>query len=75
MNSPISYAGSGINWEFLYKVEYQDDLILVLLYIGRFHKYDYARQWTKPIEAYIEIIGDIAIVNDKRLLVEIKQPC
>jgi len=52
------YADSGINWEFLYEILYEDDEILVLKDLGRYHKYDQDRMWTKPIKAYIRVERD-----------------
>lgn len=67
------YAETGINWEFVYEVVFEDDCILVLKDLGRFHRFDDDRMWTKPIDAYIEITGDFArMSNGARKLVEIQ---
>jgi len=66
------YARLGINWEFLYQVLYEDDDILVLKDLGRYHRFDTDRSWTKPIDAYIEFYGDYAHGNGWKKLVEVK---
>ena len=71
------YAESGINWKFLYEVEYEDDCILVLRDMGRYHRYDDERKFKGKIDKYIEIRGECAFVYDgknvKAKLVEIHQ--
>ena len=58
------YADSGINWEFLYKVEYEDDCILVLRDMGRYHKFEDERKFKGKIDKYIDIRGEYAFVYD-----------
>lgn len=58
------YADSGINWEFLYKVEYEDDCILILRDMGRYHKYDKERMFNGVIDKYINIRGEYAFIYD-----------
>lgn len=67
-------ADSGINWLFLYRVEYEDDCIVVLKDLGRFHKYDSDRTWKgEPIAEWVEIIGDyIQCPGKPRRLVEVR---
>lgn len=75
MNFPIYYAESGINWEFLYQVEYEDDDILILRDLGRYHKFDTDRMFTKPIEKYLDNITNasgLVYVGNKLKCVEIK---
>lgn len=68
------YADSGINWEFIYEIVFEDADILVLKDLGRYHKYDIDRMWTAPIKAYIEIRGDFAYCPDwGRKLVEVQK--
>ena len=52
---PTYYADSGINWIFVYEVIHEDDEILVMRDLGRFHKFDPERMWEKPIDQWIEI--------------------
>ena len=67
------YADNGINWEFLYAVEYEDDCILVLRDMGRFHKFDDDRMYKGKIDAYIEVGRDgWARTPTGRKLVEVK---
>jgi hypothetical protein len=68
----VVYAVSGINWEFLYEVEYEDELILVLRDMGRYHRYDESRMYKGPIAQYIEIIGEWAWLPGGRKLVEVR---
>lgn len=67
-------ADSGINWIFLYRVEYEDDCIIILTDLGRFHKLDEARTGEgEPITEWIEIIGDyIRTKGHPARLVEIR---
>lgn len=58
------YADSGINWEFLYEVEYEDDCILILRDMGRYHRYDKERMFNGTIDKYIDIRGEYAFVYD-----------
>ena len=66
------YATNGINGEFLHEVEYEDDCILVLREMGRFHRYDEDRMYKGDITQYIEIQGDWAWCRDGRKLVEVR---
>lgn len=69
------YATTGINWEFLYEVLYEDADILVLKDLGRFHRFDQDRMWTKPIDSYIELYAQsgMARVGDTLKLVEVQK--
>lgn len=58
------YAYSGINWEFLYEVEYEDDCILILRDMGRYHRHDKERMFSGVIDKYIDIDGEYAFVYD-----------
>lgn len=67
------YADTGINWIFVYRVEYEDDCILVLRDLGRYHKFDEDRSWGKPVDKWVEIVGNTwACIDGKLKLVEIK---
>lgn len=66
------YAESGINWEFVYEVLFEDDEILVLKDLGRYHRFDEDRMWTGPL-TYFEIHGDFAHCPDGRKLVEVQR--
>ncbi len=66
------YAQDGINWEFLYEVLHEDDDILVLKDLGRFHKFDEDRMWKRPIDAYFDIFGEFARIGGKMKLVEVQ---
>ncbi len=74
MNKVI-VAETGINWNFVYSVIYEDDLILVLKDLGRFHKFDSDRKFDEPINEWIEIFGEFAFVGKNRVkkLVEIER--
>lgn len=67
------YVDTGINWEFVYEVLYEDNEILVLKDLGRFHRFDKDRMWTKPIDKYIELSSEWARVAGKLKLVEIQK--
>lgn len=71
-STKIFYADSGINWIFVYEVEYEDDDILVLKDLGRFHKFDEDRKFKQPIAAWIEIGKDWVWIGIQRKLVEVK---
>lgn len=66
-------AMTGINWIFLYRVEYEDEAIVILKDLGRFHRWDEARSWNgEPITAYIDIINEYVRAPGKPLrLVEV----
>lgn len=65
------YADVGINWWFIYQVEYEDDLIIVLRDCGRVHKRDTER--LKPITAWIELRSNGFVdINGKRKLYELR---
>ena len=69
MGSHTFYAEVGINWWFVYQVEYEDDLIVVLRDCGRVHKRDAGL--LKPIAAWIELRSNgFADINGKRKLYE-----
>lgn len=64
------YAEIGINWWFVYQVEYEDDLIVVLRDCGRVHKRN--PELLKPITAWIEPRSDgFVYINGERKLYEI----
>ena len=68
-----TYADRGINWIFVYEVLYEDEEILILRDLGRFHKYDEDRTWKKPIDGWLEITGEYACSpNGKLKLVEVQ---
>lgn len=67
-----TYAMTGINWEFLYGVIYEDECILILKDLGRFHRFDADRMWTAPIDKYIDITNDYARVDNALKLVEVQ---
>lgn len=66
-------AMTGINWIFLYRVEYEDEAIVILKDLGRFPRWDEARPLDgEPIAAYIDIINEYIRVPGKPLrLVEV----
>lgn len=71
MGSHTFYAEVGINWWFVYQVEYEDDLIVVLRDCGRVHKRD--AELLKPIAAWIEPRSNGFVnINGKRKLYEIR---
>lgn len=71
MGSHTFYAEVGINWWFMYQVEYEDDLIVVLHDCGRVHKRD--AELLKPIAAWIELRSNGFVgINGKRKLYEIR---
>lgn len=71
MGSHTFYAEVGINWLFVYQVEYEDDLIVVLRDCGRVHKRD--AELLKPIAAWIELRSNGFVdSNGKRKLYEIR---
>ena len=71
MGSHTFYAEVGINWWFVYQVEYEDDLIVVLRDCGRVHKRD--AELLKPIAAWIELRSNGFVdINEKRKLYEIR---
>lgn len=71
MGSHTFYAEVGINWWFVYQVEYEDDLIVVLRDCGRVHKRD--AELLKPIAAWIELrSNEFVDINGKRKLYEIR---
>lgn len=71
MGSHTFYAEVGINWLFVYQVEYEDDLIVVLRDRGRVHKRD--AELLKPIAAWIELRSNGFVdINGKRKLYEIR---
>ncbi len=72
MLNPI-YATIGINWEFLYQVEYEDDCILVLKDLGRFHRWDDDRKYIGKIDKYIDIFTDYARVDGTLKLFEVNR--
>lgn len=48
------YAESGINWMFVYEVEYEDEDILVLVDKGRYHKFDDDRMFEGKVDKWID---------------------
>jgi hypothetical protein len=66
------YGDNGINWEHLYEVLCEEEEILVLRYMGRWHKYDKNQRYAGKVDKYIEIFDDIARVGGKVKLVEIQ---
>lgn len=64
----------GINWQHIYRVDYQDDEIIVLQSLGGYHRFDRDRMFDGEIAAYIDPVYDnkMARIGDKMLLVEIK---
>lgn len=71
MDSHTFYAEVGINWWFVYQVEYEDDLIVVLRDCGRVHKRD--AELLKPIAAWIDLRSNgFADINGKRKLYELR---
>lgn len=64
----------GINWQHIYRVDYQDDEIIVLQSFGRYHRFDRDRMFDGKIAGYIDPVYDnkVARIGDKMLLVEIK---
>lgn len=74
----MRYADSGINWIFVYEVEYEDEDILILRDLGRFHKFDQDRTYKGAIDGWVDITGDFVHVPVpgqtlmKRKLVEVK---
>ncbi len=64
----------GINWQHIYRVDYQDDEIIVLQSFGGYHRFDRDRMFDGKIEMYIDPVYDnkMARIGDKMLLVEIK---
>ena len=65
------YADCGINWIFVYAVLHEDDCIIILKDLGRFHKFDEDRKFDKKIDGWIEIRGDYVFINNTKKLVEI----
>ena len=64
------YAETGINWWFVYRVEYEDDLIVILRDYGRVHKRD--SQLLEPIAEWIELRRDgFVYINGEKKLYEI----
>jgi len=66
------YADTGINWIFVYEVIYEDDCILVLQDLGRWHKYDEDRSWKRPIDQWINLGQEYARCKDGMKLVEVR---
>lgn len=68
------YAYSGINWEFLFSVEYEDDDIIVLKDMGRYHRFDEDQMFKGTIDKYIDIFrqSEQARIDGKLKLMEIK---
>lgn len=65
------YADNGINWEFLYEVQYEDNEILILKDLGRFHKFDEDQMYKGKIDKYIELGHDYVRIDNKLKLVEV----
>ncbi len=65
------YADSNINWEFLYRVLFEDDDIIVLGDMGRWHKYDTDRMYTEKIDKYIELGQEYVRVDGKLKLFQL----
>ena len=64
------YAETGINWWFVYRVEYEDDLIVILRDYGRVHKRD--ARLLQPIAEWIELRSDgFVYINGAKKLYEI----
>lgn len=59
-------AESGINWIFVYEVDHEDESILVLKDLGRFHKFDEERKFKGQISEWIEICKDYVFVGSTR---------
>ena len=67
-------ADVGINWNFLYEVVYEDDLILVLKDLGGFHKFDEDRKFKGKVDEYFDFLGKSSVmIGGKSKLVEIKK--
>ncbi len=66
------YVSSGINWIFVYGVLYEDDCIVILKDLGRFHRYDEDRMFTGPIDGWVDFIGECIMIDDSLKLVEIQ---
>lgn len=60
------YAEQGINWMFVYEAQYEDDDIVILKDLGRFHRYDEERMFKGTVDAWIEIRNDV--LDDGRLV-------
>ena len=70
----LTVVDSGINWIFVYEVTHEDEDILVLKDLGRFHKFDEDSKFAGKIDEWIELHKDYAIVGcsvKTRKLVEI----
>lgn len=66
------YADTGINWIFVYEVIYEDDCILILKDLGRFHKFDEDRKFHGQVDKWIEIRSDWCQLPGAKKLVEIQ---
>lgn len=66
------YADTGINWIFVYEVIYEDDCILILKDLGRFHKFDEDRKWPKQIDGYMDFFNSMVRINGATKLYEIQ---
>ena len=68
------YADYGINWIFVYGVLYEDDCILILKDMGRFHQFDEDRKCPYEIEEWVEIRLNSGYVykTDGKKLVEVQ---
>ena len=62
------YIEHGINWLFVYEVEYEDECIVLLNDMGRFHRYDKDRVYTGPVDGYIDFVGSSMIRIDSQPL-------
>lgn len=51
------YAESGINWIFVYEVTHEDDDIIILKDLGRYHKYDEGQRFEGKIDAWFDFCG------------------
>ena len=71
MGSHRTYAEVGINWLFVYQVEYEDDLVVVLRDCGRVHKRDAGL--LGPVAAWIELRSNGFVdINGEKKLYEIR---
>ena len=66
------YVSSGINWIFVYGVLYEDDCIVILKDLGRFHRYDEDREFTGQIDDWVDFIGECIMIDGSLKLVEIQ---
>jgi hypothetical protein len=72
MSTGLFYAESGINWIFVYEVMYEDNEILCLKDLGRYHKFDKSRSFEHPITAWVDVkTKDYIRINEKVKLVEV----